>query len=251
MSRYKASYQNDHHTVELELFGYSGDLNDISNLLKLKPTLILLKGEQRKPPRGPVAKENVWEYRIENSEKEEADDVLRRMLEILKPKLEDIQLLSKSCKVRIGVGSTTYHYNPEIFLQPEDIKLLSDLRAVLWFDIYSFTEDYLEEASQQQHLKHMLSTSESAHKLGINNDTERNAIIEVLTMYESFSKVVPKDLFPDYAEENPATEDDIHEGLLRIRRRLYKLHAAIEKSEFFMAGPSAGEPTKLDILEDS
>lgn len=235
MSRYKASYQNDKHTAELFVINFEGDMSEITDQLGIEPTEILKKDEQRNPPYGAKNKENVWKYQIQNLQGEEADETLGRLLKELDPKHEALEFLGRKSTLRIGVGSTTFWYNSELFISPERLQQIAKMGATLWLDLYTFQETYLEEDLQKEKFKHILAESRAVADLGISTQDERNSITEALALCETMRDIISEKLFPEYAGGETISDTDLQGGLLEVRSKIRELHEYIEKSPFFMS----------------
>lgn len=234
MSIYRAKDQHDKYTAELRIGGYKGGLQELTDHIGLTPTRTINIGERRKPLALP-AKESFWEYQIISHEVDTADEILTKLAELVYPRRTILKKLSQECEICLAVGVTTYEYNPEIFLSPEFLAKLSDIGIRVWFDIYSFSETYLEEENQQNAFVTRLQKSKSAKKLGIVTSEEAQALTRALHLYERNKDEIYTDLFPDYAGGEPATEEDTYNSLLLARDKLKELHDAIDKSDFLMS----------------
>ncbi|MBL8121799.1 hypothetical protein JNM87_03550, partial [Candidatus Saccharibacteria bacterium] len=124
-------------------------------------------------------------------------------------------------------------YNPEYDFPPQILEQVSSLGATLWLDIYSLPFTYLEEQQQKDNLIHALKASKAANKHGIKTDQDRNNLVDLLANIETLKDDIFTDMFPHYAGDEPATEEDIEKALLTTRERIKDLYQLTEKSTFF------------------
>lgn len=232
MSRYKASYQNEKSSIRLRIWGYEDGVNNLDALLGVKHEVALESGD-RYNGRAP-AKTSYWAYVLPDTLDSCPEDMVLRLLSIFKNKQHILRDISKKCKVTVSITQTVYIYNPEYEFTPQLLEQVTSIGATLWLDIYSFRETYLEEEEQKGAMCKTLKDSRSANRLGILDSNERKLLVDILAGCEKLQNELNEELFPDYADGEPTTDDDIRNGLLKMRAILLNLHDQIERSSFLM-----------------
>jgi hypothetical protein len=119
---------------------------EISKKLSLQPTRVRLKGEEYRIGgigAKQIAKQNIWEHKIETVTNENlSDQVMLFVRRTLKPRLRPLKTISKKAKISLDI--VQYHctgHNPEFELTREAVKLLLQLNARIWLDVYCLSID--------------------------------------------------------------------------------------------------------------
>jgi hypothetical protein len=126
---------------------------DITKLLNINPTMIYIKGKPMNPKMKILAKKNGW--RIDNplDNKSLFEDQLNAMLDLLEPKIEILQMLSKKYGCEYEFSLAIFIYNrkestPWVHLTPRYNEFIRQLEVEFDLDLYCPPDD--EEMSETE-----------------------------------------------------------------------------------------------------
>jgi hypothetical protein len=126
---------------------------DITKLLNINPTMIYIKGKPMNPKMKILAKKNGW--RIDNplDNKSLFEDQLNAMLDLLEPKIEILQMLSKKYGCEYEFSLAIFIYNrkestPWVHLTPRYNEFIRQVEVEFDLDLYCPPDD--EEMSETE-----------------------------------------------------------------------------------------------------
>ncbi|MCO6565440.1 MAG: DUF4279 domain-containing protein [Apibacter sp.] len=126
---------------------------DITRMLNIKPSKIYIKGKPMNPKMKILAKKNGW--RIDNplANKSLFEDQLNAMLDLLEPKIEILQMLSKKYGCEYEFSLAIFIYNrkestPWVHLTPRYNEFIRQIEVEFDLDLYCPPDD--EEMSETE-----------------------------------------------------------------------------------------------------
>ncbi|CVK16193.1 protein of unknown function (DUF4279) [Apibacter mensalis] len=139
---------------EFFIWGYDDITHeDITKLLNINPTMIYIKGKPMNPKMKILAKKNGW--RIDNplDNKSLFEDQLNAMLDLLEPKIEILQMLSKKYGCEYEFSLALFIYNrkestPWVHLTPRYNEFIRQIEVEFDLDLYCPPDD--EEMSETE-----------------------------------------------------------------------------------------------------
>jgi len=113
-------------------------IEDISKYLGLKPTKSKKKGEIISKAMNSTMKDNLWQYQVGYSASENPNNVLRKFLTHLVPKMDYIHRVSEQHDVYFTWFLHSDYAQMGASLEPETLKLLAELALTLEIHILSW-----------------------------------------------------------------------------------------------------------------
>lgn len=116
------------------------DPTEITDLLKIEPSRVVLKGEPLNPATHTVRKKSFWEFRSSLPTTEMFQDAhLENLLSVLTPLKNEIAQLQ--LKYETGISCVGYYtnVNPGFHLSAELIKSCAFLNLCIDFDLYNYS----------------------------------------------------------------------------------------------------------------
>ena len=119
---------------------------EITKRLTLQPTLVRLKGEEYRIGgigAKRIAKQNIWEYEIKTFTNDDFSGQITSFVNrTLKSRMKPLKTISKKANLSLEIVQYYYRgHNPEYVLTRETVKILSQINANIWFDIYCLSKD--------------------------------------------------------------------------------------------------------------
>ncbi|CVK16209.1 protein of unknown function (DUF4279) [Apibacter mensalis] len=126
---------------------------DITRMLNIKPSKIYIKGKPMNPKMKILAKENGWRLNNPLANKSLFEDQLNAMLDLLEPKIEILQMLSKKYGCEYEFSLAIFIYNrkestPWVHLTPRYNEFIRQLEVEFDLDLYCPPDD--EEMSETE-----------------------------------------------------------------------------------------------------
>ena len=112
--------------------------------LGLEPFEKGLKGEKyfvgSKKQHQKVHEYNMWTHQVKSYSNDHIDDLIAKYIdEIIKPRIDLIKSLTKSCNVQLRIVQYYYNgYNPTIYIKREYSKILAEINSSIDIDLYCF-----------------------------------------------------------------------------------------------------------------
>ncbi|WP_373511263.1 DUF4279 domain-containing protein [Persicitalea sp.] len=129
--------------VELKIFDFEVEHNEITDLLSLEPTCIWTKGEEyvfgdKTKEVWKIREKNYWEYRKVNISNDWiGNDVAAFIEEIIIPRKDVIRKLAEQLHIEFSVVQYMYDgCNPGLYFDKNAVKVLSECGLELNIDLY-------------------------------------------------------------------------------------------------------------------
>jgi hypothetical protein len=126
---------------------------DITRMLNIKPSKIYIKGKPMNPKMKILAKQNGWRLNNPLANKSLFEDQLNAMLDLLEPKIEILQMLSKKYGCEYEFSLAIFIYNrkestPWVHLTPRYNEFIRQIEVEFDLDLYCPPDD--EEMSETE-----------------------------------------------------------------------------------------------------
>ncbi|MDQ3048476.1 MAG: DUF4279 domain-containing protein [Bacteroidota bacterium] len=145
MGKDKPTDLNQNHII-LGFFEFDFSPDTFTKEMELEPLEKGLKGDKYfVGPKKEIEKihdYNIWTHELKTNSTNSIGHLIEKYIdEIIKPRVDTIKRLTKSCNVQLRIVQYYYDgYNPGIYLKPEHNKILADINSSIDIDIYCFGE---------------------------------------------------------------------------------------------------------------
>ncbi|CVK16164.1 protein of unknown function (DUF4279) [Apibacter mensalis] len=126
---------------------------DITRMLEITPSIVYVKGQRIRPNIPRLSKQNGWILKNPLDNKSLFEDQLNAMLDLLEPKIEILQMLSKKYGCEYEFSLALFIYNrkestPWVHLTPRYNEFIRQIEVEFDLDLYCPPDD--EEMSETE-----------------------------------------------------------------------------------------------------
>lgn len=130
----------DESGATLCIYGESLDPDELTGILKTKPTCAFKKGHKRRPGAKP-SKHGAWLLEVRGEAPKGPQELIQELLMHLPSDVSIWQYINEKYKTRISVGIHFFSWNRGFSINPELLGMVANLGLELDFDLYSYLEE--------------------------------------------------------------------------------------------------------------
>ncbi len=138
----------DFDDYEVHLLVYNCDPDLVTSTLGIEPSRVYRKGELIHGSNFPLSvyRYDIWHLDSPGAKPWDMTELVDELLQVIKPVADRFRLLPETSWTMFDIYYKHVGSNPQVALTAEQMRVLADIGAEMWADIYCTPDDYEESA---------------------------------------------------------------------------------------------------------